>query len=94
MIRRHQAVAALTATQNSAATATGERDQLRKDLAEARKQREEQFRMAVELTDALHQNANDLTTLATDKGQVPMNIGALLTFAPVADPAEVVRRLA
>lgn len=39
-------------------------------------------------------SANDLTTLATDKGQVPMNIGALLTFAPVADPAEVVRRLA
>lgn len=61
--RERKAVAALTATQNAAAAATGERDQLRKDLAEARKQREEQFRMAVELTDALHQNANDLTTL-------------------------------
>jgi len=61
--RERKAVAALTATQNSAAAATDERDQLRKDLAEARKQREEEFRKAVELTDALHQNANDLTTL-------------------------------
>lgn len=61
--RERKAVAALTATQNAAAAATGERDQLRKDLAEARKQREEEFRKAVELTDALHQNANDLTTL-------------------------------
>lgn len=61
--RERKAVAALTATQNAAAAATGERDQLRKDLAEARKQREDEFRKAVELTDALHQNANDLTTL-------------------------------
>jgi len=61
--RERKAVAALTATQNAAAAATGERDQLRKDVAEARKQREDEFKKAVALTDALHQNANDLTTL-------------------------------
>jgi septal ring factor EnvC (AmiA/AmiB activator) len=61
--RERKAVMAMTATQNSAAAATGERDQLRKDLAEARRQREDEFKKSVALTDDLHQNANDLTTL-------------------------------
>jgi len=61
--RERKAVAAMTATQNNAAAATAQCDQLRKDLAEARKQREDEFKKAVELTDALHQDANDLTTL-------------------------------
>ncbi len=61
--RERKAVAAMTATQNSAASVTTERDQLRKDLADARKQREDAFKKAVELTDQLHQTANELTAL-------------------------------
>jgi WS/DGAT/MGAT family acyltransferase len=38
-------------------------------------------------------SVNDLTTLATDHGQVPMNIGAVLTLTGVADPAQVVAEL-
>ena len=32
-------------------------------------------------------SANDLTTLATDRGQVPMNIAAMLELSGVSDPA-------
>jgi len=56
-------VEALTKTEAAAKATTDERDLLRKHLAEARKEREDEFNKAVELTDALHQNANDLTTL-------------------------------
>ncbi len=61
--RERNAVAAMTATQNQAAALTAERDQLRKDLADARRQREESFRRTVELTDQLHQAANELRAL-------------------------------
>ena len=36
-------------------------------------------------------SSGDLTTLATDRGQVPMNIGAVLTIGP--EPGEVVETL-
>jgi diacylglycerol O-acyltransferase / wax synthase len=39
-------------------------------------------------------SANDLTMLATDKGQVPMNIAAALEFADVADAESFVQTLA
>jgi diacylglycerol O-acyltransferase / wax synthase len=39
-------------------------------------------------------SANDLTTLATDRGQVPMNIGAVLTLAGDAEPRDVVAEIA
>ncbi len=43
-------------------------------------------------------SANDLTTLATDRGQVPMNIAAMLELSGVSDPAatagEIAKRLA
>ena len=39
-------------------------------------------------------STNDLTTLATDRGQVPMNIGAVLTLAGETDPHDVVAQLA
>ncbi len=41
-------------------------------------------------------NANDLTTLATDHGQVPMNIAAVLMLSGASNdvPAEIARRLA
>ena len=39
-------------------------------------------------------SANDLTMLATDKGQVPMNIAAVLEFAGVADAGAFVQTLA
>jgi len=61
--RERKAVAAMTATQNQAAALTAERDQLRKDLAEARRQREDSFKKTVELTDQLHQAANELRAL-------------------------------
>ncbi len=61
--RERQNVATLQATQNAASAATAERDRLRKDLADARKDRDEQFQRVVALTDELHQVANDLTTL-------------------------------
>lgn len=61
--RERKAVAAMTATQNQAAALTAERDQLRKDLADARRQREDSFKKTVELTDQLHQAANELRAL-------------------------------
>jgi septal ring factor EnvC (AmiA/AmiB activator) len=61
--RERKAVAALTATQTQADSMTKERDQLRKDLADARKQRKDAFDKTVELTDQLHQAANELRTL-------------------------------
>jgi hypothetical protein len=54
---------ALRRAQQSAASLAAEREALRKDLEKARKEREEVFKWAVELTDKLHQNANDLTKL-------------------------------
>lgn len=39
-------------------------------------------------------SANDLTMLATDKGQVPMNIGAVLEFVGVVDASSFVQTLA
>lgn len=61
--RVRKAVAAMQATQNNITTATAERDQLRASLAEARKDRDEQFKRVVELTDQVHQMANDLKAL-------------------------------
>lgn len=57
------AEAALREAQRALAAVTAERDSLRKDLKDARKQREEAFKKTVELTDALHQLANEFREL-------------------------------
>jgi hypothetical protein len=61
--RERKAVEAMTATQNAAANLIAERDQLRKDVLVARNEREDAFKKSVELTDELHQSANELRTL-------------------------------
>ena len=67
--RERLAVAAMQATQATTGSAIAERDELRKNLLEARKQRDDEFKKVVELTDNLHQTANELKTLQ-DKHRV------------------------
>jgi len=67
--RERKAVAAMQATQSTTTSAIAERDELRKNLLEARKQRDDEFKKVVELTDTLHQTANELKSLQ-DKHRV------------------------
>lgn len=55
-----EAVAAMEATQKTAAALRTEVDGLREEIRTAQKDRDEQFQKVVKLTDDLHQNVNEL----------------------------------
>jgi len=58
-----KAIDAMKATQVAATSARGELEEVRKELAKARTEREDTFKKMVELTDQLHQTANELKSL-------------------------------
>lgn len=87
--RERKAVAAVTATQNQAAALTTERDQLRKDLADARRQREDSFKKTVELTDQLHQAANELRALKAQNITIVQDLQKYKDLALLLNVADV-----
>ncbi len=79
----------MKATQVTATNLTAERDQLRKDLAEARKQREDTFKKMVALTDELHQTANELTALKATNVTLVQDLQKYKDLARIMNVANV-----
>lgn len=92
--RERKAVAAMTATQNQADSMTKEREQLRNDLAAARKEREDAFKKTVELTDTLHQTANELRALKEQNITIVQDLQKYKDLAKIMNVRDVDAALA